>query len=326
MTSVDEVIRRQTTFDPSRLELGRETPTMLAVVTTGNGGLDKLEYREVRRPGPGDGEVLVRVLAAGVNATEINTRVGWYSAAVEAGTGRDAETQEEAGGPASGRRLGRSDALPLHPGHRLLRPRRRASDPAATGACSGAGCSSARACARGASPRSRTVWLGSDFDGAFAQYVWVAGVRGLPRRERASATPSSARSRARTGPRRTCCTRAGVCRRAARARHRRLRRRGLGRRTARAAARRRGHGGRRRRQGGAGAGARRRPGRGPGRRHRRGPRRAVGRRRRRQRLRTRASTALLAALAAAAPTSRPAPSPDRGSASTSASSTCATSG
>ena len=69
---------------------------MLAVVTTGNGGLDKLEYREVRRPEPGDGEVLVRVLAAGVNNTEINTRVGWYSAAVDAATGRDAETQETA--------------------------------------------------------------------------------------------------------------------------------------------------------------------------------------------------------------------------------------
>ena len=51
---------------------------MLAVVTTGNGGLDRLDYREVRRPRPGAGEVLVRVLAAGVNATDVNTRVGWY--------------------------------------------------------------------------------------------------------------------------------------------------------------------------------------------------------------------------------------------------------
>ena len=51
---------------------------MLAVVTTGIGGLDRLDYRAVRRPQPDDGEVLVRVLAAGVNTTEINTRVGWY--------------------------------------------------------------------------------------------------------------------------------------------------------------------------------------------------------------------------------------------------------
>jgi len=50
-----------------------------AVVTTGNGGFDKLHYREVPLPELGTGEVLIKVLAAGVNNTEINTRLGWYS-------------------------------------------------------------------------------------------------------------------------------------------------------------------------------------------------------------------------------------------------------
>ncbi|MFD2856544.1 hypothetical protein ACFSZS_19740 [Seohaeicola zhoushanensis] len=60
---------------------------MKAVVTTGIGGYDKLDYREVEVPQPGPGEVLLRVLAAGVNNTEINTRLGWYSSSVRAGTG-----------------------------------------------------------------------------------------------------------------------------------------------------------------------------------------------------------------------------------------------
>ncbi len=37
--------------------------TMMAVVTTGNGDYDKLEYREVKTPAPQRGEVLIRVLA-----------------------------------------------------------------------------------------------------------------------------------------------------------------------------------------------------------------------------------------------------------------------
>ena len=61
---------------------------MKAVVTTGNGGYDKLVYRDVPFPVPGPGEVLVRVLAAGVNNTEINTRLGWYSSSVTSSTQR----------------------------------------------------------------------------------------------------------------------------------------------------------------------------------------------------------------------------------------------
>lgn len=60
---------------------------MSAVLLTGFGGLDRLEYREdVPVPVPAAGEVLVRVTAAGVNNTDINTRTGWYKPSVETGT------------------------------------------------------------------------------------------------------------------------------------------------------------------------------------------------------------------------------------------------
>ncbi|PPB79823.1 NADPH:quinone reductase-like Zn-dependent oxidoreductase [Albidovulum inexpectatum] len=54
--------------------------TMFGVVLTGHGGPEKLEWRDdLPRPEPGPGEVLVRVRASAVNNTDINTRVGWYS-------------------------------------------------------------------------------------------------------------------------------------------------------------------------------------------------------------------------------------------------------
>jgi NADPH:quinone reductase-like Zn-dependent oxidoreductase len=52
---------------------------MKAVLTMGNGGFEQLVYCDVPMPKLGEGEVLVKVLAAGVNNTEINTRIGWYS-------------------------------------------------------------------------------------------------------------------------------------------------------------------------------------------------------------------------------------------------------
>ena len=53
---------------------------MAAVYLTGHGGLEMLQYREdVPLPVPAADEVLIRVAAAGVNNTDINTRIGWYS-------------------------------------------------------------------------------------------------------------------------------------------------------------------------------------------------------------------------------------------------------
>lgn len=60
---------------------------MAAVHLTGYGGLECLKYRtDVPVPRPGPGEVLVRVTAAGMNNTDINTRTGWYNAGVDDGT------------------------------------------------------------------------------------------------------------------------------------------------------------------------------------------------------------------------------------------------
>ena len=60
---------------------------MRAVVLTGHGGLDKLEYREDwPTPSPGPGEVLIAVGACGLNNTDVNTRTAWYSRHTEEGT------------------------------------------------------------------------------------------------------------------------------------------------------------------------------------------------------------------------------------------------
>ncbi len=63
--------------------------TMNAVILTGHGGLDRLEFHEDwPSPRPGPGEVLIKVGACGLNNTDVNTRSGWYSKEVtEATTG-----------------------------------------------------------------------------------------------------------------------------------------------------------------------------------------------------------------------------------------------
>ncbi|MEZ5924621.1 MAG: alcohol dehydrogenase family protein [Hyphomicrobiaceae bacterium] len=67
--------------------------TMRAVVLTGHGGLDKLEYREDwPTPRPGPGEVVVKVGACGLNNTDINTRTAWYSKTVTQGITDDGGT------------------------------------------------------------------------------------------------------------------------------------------------------------------------------------------------------------------------------------------
>jgi NADPH:quinone reductase-like Zn-dependent oxidoreductase len=53
---------------------------MRGVWLTGHGGFDKLALRDdIPVPAPGPTEVLIKVSAAGVNNTDINTRNAWYS-------------------------------------------------------------------------------------------------------------------------------------------------------------------------------------------------------------------------------------------------------
>jgi NADPH:quinone reductase-like Zn-dependent oxidoreductase len=71
---------------------------MRAVVLTGHGGLDKLEYREdYPVPTPAEGEVLVEVSACGMNNTDVWVRQGAYGTERDAGAvsswrGRGAES------------------------------------------------------------------------------------------------------------------------------------------------------------------------------------------------------------------------------------------
>ena len=60
---------------------------MTAVYLTAHGGIETLQYREdVPLPEIGADEVLIRVAAAGVNNTDINTRIGWYSKKISGAT------------------------------------------------------------------------------------------------------------------------------------------------------------------------------------------------------------------------------------------------
>ena len=53
---------------------------MKGVQLTGHGGFDKLVLRDdIPVPKPGPYDVLIRVGAAGINNTDLNTRLAWYS-------------------------------------------------------------------------------------------------------------------------------------------------------------------------------------------------------------------------------------------------------
>ena len=70
---------------------------MHGVHLIGHGGFDKLVYRDdLPIPNPNENEVLIQVSAAGVNNTDINTRLGWYSKKIiqETNQGGDKGFQE----------------------------------------------------------------------------------------------------------------------------------------------------------------------------------------------------------------------------------------
>ena len=55
MAAEQDALRRQTLLRPDRFDLASGAETMKAVVTTGQGGLDVLDYRDVPLPNPGPG-------------------------------------------------------------------------------------------------------------------------------------------------------------------------------------------------------------------------------------------------------------------------------
>ncbi len=155
-----------------RFDIKSGQTTMKAVVTLGNGGYEKLAYRDVPVPELESGEVLLQVLAAGVNNTEINTRLGWYSSKVTSGTeDLTAAEREKAKKKADG---GWNEATPF--------PFIQGTD------CCGRVVAVApggdettigsrvlvRPCIRSIGWDSlENIWMASDFDGAFAQFVKV---------------------------------------------------------------------------------------------------------------------------------------------------------
>ena len=142
---------------------------MKAVVTLGEGGYEQLSYRTAPLPRPQPGYVLLRVGAAGVNNTDINTRLGWYSRAVTDATSET--TDQQAAKDGQGGWAG-STPFPLIQGtdccgeivavcevdYRPLLGQR----------------ALIRACMRpNGFARLEMSWMASNFDGAFADYVAV---------------------------------------------------------------------------------------------------------------------------------------------------------
>lgn len=136
---------------------------MSGVYLTRHGGPEALEWRtDIPVPTPAAGQVLVQVLAAGVNNTDINTRIGWYSSDVTGAT--DSGEIGEAGGHAG--------ALDF--------PRIQGGDICGEVVALGAGVTEFQlgnrvTCAINLprpTPENPTAYiaLGSEIDGAFAQY------------------------------------------------------------------------------------------------------------------------------------------------------------
>lgn len=159
-------------MEPDRFDLTEGEPVMKAVVTTGNGGYDKLQYRDVPIPVPAPGEVLLKVLAAGVNNTEINTRLGWYSATVTTDTeGTAAEQEQAATAKADG---GWNEATPFP----FIQGTDCCGRVVEVGAGGDTGSIGSRVLVRPCIRRSgfgsmENIWMASDFDGAFAEFVKV---------------------------------------------------------------------------------------------------------------------------------------------------------
>ncbi|MEM8499325.1 MAG: alcohol dehydrogenase family protein [Pseudomonadota bacterium] len=157
-------------IDRYRLHPGQNT--MWAVVTTGNGGYDRLRFCEVPKPIAEPGYVVIRVTAAGVNNTEINTRLGWYSETVSDGTEGFSDHQELKAEQKSDGGWNAETPFPFIQGTDccgIVESTWEGEDKELLGKRV-----LVRACMRANGFESmENVWMASDFDGAFAQYVKV---------------------------------------------------------------------------------------------------------------------------------------------------------
>ena len=176
------MVKESTTIPPKdRFDLTDCKAIMKAVVTIGNGGYEKLDYRDVPIPALGPKEVLLQVLSAGVNNTEINTRLGWYSSKVttsteELTTGEREKKEAEVQGDG-----GWNEATPF--------PFIQGTDCCGRVVAAAPGVDECliglrvlvRACIRSKGWDSlKNIWMASDFDGAFAQFVKVPAAEVFP--------------------------------------------------------------------------------------------------------------------------------------------------
>ncbi|SHE81861.1 NADPH:quinone reductase [Ruegeria intermedia] len=151
--------------------------TMKAMVLTGHGDLDKYEWHEDwPTPTPGPMEVLIKVGACGLNNTDVNTRTGWYSKAVDEATTGSAYSQVD-------------DADSTWGGAPLTFPRIQGADAVGTVVAVGEGADPAiigrRVIVAGwlrdwSDPmnRDKAGYFGSECDGGFAEYT-KADIRGV---------------------------------------------------------------------------------------------------------------------------------------------------
>ena len=152
---------------------------MKAVVTLGNGGVNMLSYQDREVPKISAGEVLIKVFAAGVNNTEINTRLCWYSDSVSESTSETSRSQEDQREQKKDGGWNKATPFPFVQGTDCC------------GLVVSAGDESGqkllgervlvRSCMRSHGFDSmENVWMASDFDGAFAQYVKVPASEVFP--------------------------------------------------------------------------------------------------------------------------------------------------
>lgn len=147
---------------------------MRAVLLRGHGDYDQLEYREdVPVPQPAADEVLIHVAAAGINNTDVNTRIGWYSKTVTVATG-----QTDVGSGTAADDGGWS-------GTPFVFPRVQGADACGRIVAVGSAVDAARIGERVLvdpvlrppdGGLERVAYLGADRDGAFAEYVTVPAV------------------------------------------------------------------------------------------------------------------------------------------------------
>lgn len=152
--------------------------TMKAMVLMGHGGLDQYHWHEDWPvPEVAAGEVLIRVGACGMNNTDVNTRSGWYSKAVDEATtgGAFAEVNEDD---------------PTWGGAPLTFPRIQGADVCGTIVAVGEGVDPSRIGERVITDNwlrdpsdptnmDKTGYFGSERDGGFAEYTTLPSTNAL---------------------------------------------------------------------------------------------------------------------------------------------------